>query len=190
MFQKNKVSEAPACTEISSMGQRSWWQHKHHSEMCESQSRRKPTLSHLSRQLPNTEGTRPLPGAPRPSKIALPNHKHMQKSMRLDDSCCCCSMKIHQPPRTDTHILQMICHTGIKNISKLQPFVYTAQKRWGQHMMTNVANSVLIPHAGGEKPHQRVFMALLQGSSINLLIQYFWPGSGKANPDAASLNLK
>lgn len=67
--------------------------------------------------------------------------------------------------------------------------ILSPQKRWGQHMI-NVDNSVLIPHAGGEKPHQRVFMELLQGNSINLLIKHFWLGSGKGNPDAASLNLK
>lgn len=78
MFQKNKVSEAPACCRFPP-------EDKGHGGCtstflkCENHSQgKKATLSHLSRQLPNTEGTRPLPAAPGPRKTALPkNHKHI-----------------------------------------------------------------------------------------------------------------
>lgn len=107
------------------IGQRSWRKLVAARAPCVNQSQgKKPTLSHLNRQLPNTEGTRPLPGAPRPRKTALPNRKHMQKALWLDDSWCCCSMKIHQPPQDWHTHLQMICHTEINNISKLQLLVY------------------------------------------------------------------
>lgn len=191
MFQKNKVSDfhrgtkvmekAGGCTSTILK--------------CVNRSQgKKPTLSHLSRQVPNTEGTRPLPGAPRPRKTALPNHKHMQKFVWLDDSWCCCSMNIHQPPGLTHTSTEDLSHEDKQHFQTTAICLHSAlilcpQKRWGQHM-TNAANSVLIPHAGAEKPHQRVFMALLQGSSINLLTQYFWPGSGKGYPDAVSLNLK
>lgn len=151
---------------------------------------KKPTLSHLSKQLPNTEGTRALPDQGKQHHQTICTCRNPCDWMTADAAAPWRFTSLPGPTHTFTDDLSRRDkqHFQTTAICLHSALILCPQKRWGQHM-TNVANSVLISHAGGEKPHQGVFTALLQGNSINLLSQYFWLGSGKGNPDVASLNL-
>lgn len=162
---------------------------------CVNQSQgRKSTLSTSAVNYPNTKNAMPLLRVSRPRKTTLQNHKHIDRYyMNGWESWCCC-ITYDSPDSagltcTSADMSHRYAHFQTTAIHILSSLILCSERIWGQHI-TNIANLVLILRAGEKKPHQRVFIALLQESSINLLIPYFWPESKKENPDAASLNLK